>query len=86
MCDILLESRAVFIPNRQMALETAKAGLRKAGRDILYGSRGIAGVMGFVANCSSDGLCLPETDNTPVWLDLEAANDSGCVAKILTKP
>ncbi len=75
--NTLEERMSGYFRDRQMALESAEAGLREAERDILYGSRGIAGVMGFVAGCSNDGLCLPETDSTPIWVDLETANDSG---------
>jgi type IV pilus assembly protein PilX len=71
------ERMSGFFRDRQLALESAEAGLREAERDILYGSRLIAGAQGFLDDCSSDGLCLPETDGSPIWADLEAADDAG---------
>lgn len=75
--NTLEERMSGYFRDRQLAFEAAEACLREAERDILYGSRAISGVMGFVTGCSSDGLCLPETDGTPVWTDLETANDAG---------
>jgi type IV pilus assembly protein PilX len=75
--NTLEERMSGYFRDRQLAFEAAEAGLREAERDILYGSRAISGVMGFVPGCSTEGLCLPESDSTPVWVDLEAANNSG---------
>ena len=60
------------------AFQAAEAALRDAEREILTGSR-ISGQTGFLAGCSSDGLCLPNTclsssNCSPVWIQL---NDSG---------
>lgn len=73
----LEERMSGFFRDRQLALESAESGLREAERDILYGSRLIAGAQGFVQGCSNEGLCLPETDGSSIWADLEAANDTG---------
>lgn len=62
--------------DRQVALQAAEAALRDAERDLLFSGR-IAGTTGFVAGCSSDGLCLPETDGTPIWTDLELGSNQG---------
>lgn len=71
----LEERMSGFFRDRQLALEAAEAGLREAERDILYGTRLISGSTGFVLGCSSDGLCLAESDGSPVWADLEANAD-----------
>lgn len=60
------------------AFQAAEAALRDAEREILTGSR-FSGQTGFIAGCSSDGLCLPNTctsssNCSPVWIQL---NDSG---------
>lgn len=73
----LEERMSGFFRDRQLALESAESGLREAERDILYGTRLIAGAQGFVQGCSNEGLCLPETDGSSIWADLEAANDGG---------
>lgn len=75
--NTLEERLAGYFRDRQLAFESAEAALREAERDLLYGTRSISGEMGFVAGCSSDGLCLPATDGSPVWVDLQDANDSG---------
>lgn len=75
--NTLEERLAGYFRDRQLAFESAEAALREAERDLLYGSRSISGEMGFVSGCSSDGLCLPATDGSPVWVDLQDANDSG---------
>lgn len=75
--NTLEERLAGYFQDRQLAFESAEAALREAERDLLFGSRAISGEMGFTTGCSSDGLCLPEADGTPVWVDLQEANDSG---------
>ncbi len=67
------ERMAGFFRDRQVALEAAEAGLREAERDILYGTRNIAGgtnfgpvVAGVLAvGCTADGLCKPKTGEMP---------------------
>ena len=75
--NTLEERLAGYFRDRQLAFESAEAALREAERDLLYGTRSISGEMGFVSGCSGDGLCLPEIDGSPVWVDLQEANDSG---------
>jgi type IV pilus assembly protein PilX len=60
------------------AFQAAEAALRDAEREILIGSR-VSGQTGFVAGCSSTGLCLPNTcqssaNCSPIWIQL---TDSG---------
>lgn len=75
--NTLEERMSGYFRDRQLAFESAEAALREAERDLLYGTRMISGSMGFVAGCSDDGLCLPETDGTPIWIDLATANNPG---------
>lgn len=75
--NTLEERMAGYSRDRQLAFEAAEAGLREAERDLLYGSRAIIGVMGFEDGCSTEGLCLPKKTGSPIWADLEAANDAG---------
>ena len=73
----LEERMAGYSRDRQLAFQSAEAALREAERDILYGSRGISGAMGFVDGCSDDGLCLPKKTGSPIWADLEVSTNTG---------
>lgn len=62
------------------AFQAAEAALRDAELEIKSGTR-ISGQTGFVAGCSNEGLCLPNTcltlsNCTPVWASL-SATDTG---------
>lgn len=70
------ERMSGYFRDRQIALQAAEAALRDAERDLLFSGR-IAGTTGFVAGCSNDGLCLPETDGSPVWADLDTSSNLG---------
>lgn len=72
----LEERLAGYYRDRQLAFESAEAALRDAERDLLFGGR-ISGELGFEPGCSDGGLCLPETDGTPVWVDLDSSDDDG---------
>ena len=76
--NTLEERLAGYFRDRQLALESAEAALREAERDLVYSGR-IIGEMDFKAGCgvdgAQDGRCLPETDGTPVWVDLQ--DDAG---------
>lgn len=74
--NTLDERMSGFFRDRQVALQAAEAALRDAERDLLFSGR-ISGTTGFIAGCSSDGLCLPETDGTPIWADMDTANNLG---------
>lgn len=74
--NTLDERMTGYFRDRQIALQAAEAALRDAERDLLFSGR-IAGTTGFQTGCSSDGLCLPETDGTPIWADLEIGNNLG---------
>lgn len=76
--NTLNERMTGYLIDRQIALQAAEAALRDAERDLLFSGR-IAGTTGFVAGCGDDGLCLPETDGTPLWADLESAGNLGWV-------
>jgi len=61
--------------DRNMAFQAAEAALRDAMRDIQ--SARFTGETDFTTNCLA-GLCLPESDGTPKWIDLNDPNvDSG---------
>lgn len=75
--NTLEEKMAGYFRDRQLAMEAAEAGLREAERDLLFGSRAIIGEMGFEDNCSTDGLCYPKKTGSPIWADLEAADNAG---------
>lgn len=70
------EKMAGYFIDRQIALQAAESALRDAERDLLFSGR-IAGTTGFINDCSSDGLCLPETDGSPIWADLDTNNNLG---------
>ncbi len=76
--NTLEERLAGYFRDRQLAFESAEAALREAERDLIYSGR-IIGEMDFKAGCGEDGAqhgrCLPETDGTPVWVDLQ--DDTG---------
>ncbi len=65
-----------YFIDRQIAFQAAEAALRDGERDLLFSGR-IAGTTGFASGCSSSGLCLPETDGTPIWADLDTNNNLG---------
>lgn len=79
--NTLEERMAGYFRDRQLALESAEAGLRDAERDIFSGSRAISGIMGFEAGCadsgSYQGLCQPNTSVNPIWVDLETPSNAG---------
>lgn len=79
--NTLEERMAGYFRDRQLAVESAEAALRDAERDLLNGTRLIAGNMGFENACADDGnyrgLCLPKTTGKPIWIDLEESNNSG---------
>jgi len=70
------EKMAGYFIDRQIALQAAEAALRDAERDMLFSGR-IAGTTGFIDDCSTDGLCLPEVDGSPIWADLDTNNNLG---------
>ncbi len=57
------------------AFQAAEAALRDGEKDIWMGTR-IVGATGFSTDCN-DGLCLPQTDGSPIWMDMESSGDSG---------
>jgi len=75
--NTLEERMAGYVRDRRLAQEAAEAALRDAERDLLSGTRVISGTMGFQKGCSDDGLCLPETDGTPIWVDLDVSKNAG---------
>jgi len=70
------ERMTTHLIDRQIALQSAEVALRDAERDLLFSGR-IAGTTGFVAGCGLDGLCLPQTDGSPLWADMESAGNLG---------
>ena len=74
--NTLGERMAGFFRDRQVAMEAAEAALREGERDLMFG-RMVFGATGFVTDCTDDGLCLPETDGTPVWADIEVVGARG---------
>jgi type IV pilus assembly protein PilX len=74
--NTLDERMAGYFMDRQIALQAAEAALRDAERDLLYSGR-ISGTLGFANDCSNEGLCLPESDGTPIWADLESTGNLG---------
>jgi len=59
------------------AFQAAEAALRDAEREILAGTR-VSGQTGFIDDCSSAGLCLPNTcpsssNCAPIWIKLADA-------------
>jgi len=75
----LNERMTGYFIDRQIALQAAEAALRDAERDLLFSGR-IAGLTGFASNCLTntvDALCLPETDGTPIWVDMETTSNNG---------
>jgi len=74
--NTLEERMTGYFLDRQVALQAAEAALRDAERDILFGGR-VSGSTGFVSGCSSDGLCLPETDGSSIWAELDTNDNLG---------
>ncbi len=68
--NTLSEKMAGNSRDRNVAFQAAEAGLRDAMRDIH--SNRFNGNTGFSAACAN-GLCLPQTDGTPIWVDLVLA-------------
>jgi len=67
--NIMEERMAGNSRDRNVAFQAAEAALRDAMRDIQ--SARISGNTGFDASCTN-GLCLPQTDGTPIWVDLRS--------------
>jgi type IV pilus assembly protein PilX len=81
IASITEEKMAGNSRDRNLAFQAAEAALRDAMRDI-HSAR-VAGNTGFDAACT-DGLCLPKTDGTPHWIDLNS--NSGWTTGAVTGP
>lgn len=75
---ILEEKMTGSYRDRQVAFEAAEAALRDGERDV-FGSPRVTGDSNFVSGCGNStstpnnvGLCLVETDGTPIWVDFES--------------
>lgn len=81
--NVMEERMASNSRDWNVAFQAAEAALRDGGQDIMTVQR-ISGTTGFLAGCNSggnnQGLCLPSTDGTPIWIELTTNGDAGWVS------